>query len=387
MNIIVTGGAGFIGANFVHYLADKYGADAQITVVDKLTYAGNPENISALTDGRHAASVRLVRADICDAGAMNAVVKESDAHFIVNFAAESHVDRSILSPTEFVRTNVLGTQTIMDAARSVWRRHDGSYPPGRMFVQVSTDEVYGALDRTYDTPQPLKIDKADYDVFSRHRNDKPMTFGDKLFTEETPLSPRSPYSASKASADMLVLASHHTFGFPAAITRCSNNYGPMQFPEKLIPLLINNILNGKELPVYGKGLNVRDWLYVDDHCRAIDTVMQHGTPGQVYNIGGYNEKQNIDIVRTVVDIVAELTGTPARHDLVRFVADRAGHDMRYAIKPSKIAAQLGWAPAVPFDEGIRRTVRWYLDNKQWMDNVTSGDYLTYYNKMYNHTNA
>lgn len=347
---LVTGGAGFIGSNFVKYLLKTYGDDVQIVIVDALTYAGNLMTIASDIERDN---VLFVHADIRDAERMNVLVAEQMPDYIVNFAAESHVDRSITGPRIFVETNVLGTQTMLDAARLAWQQPDGSWLSGHKYLQISTDEVYGQL---------------------------PLDGG--YFTEETPLAPSSPYSASKASADLLVKAYGHTFGMPVNITRCSNNYGPYHFPEKLIPLLINNILASRPLPVYGKGLNVRDWLYVDDHCSAIDTVLRHGKPGEVYNVGGHNERANIEIVRTVVDTVAEMTGTEPRHDLITFVRDRAGHDLRYAIDPTKIGNELGWKPATPFEQGIRKTIAWFLDNRDWMDAVTSGEYRDYYTKMY-----
>lgn len=379
VTFLVTGGAGFIGTNFVYYLLRTYGDDARIVVVDALTYAGNRANLDeALTHE----NVSFVHADINDLEAMNRVFAENNPDYVVNFAAETHVDRSIDSPRVFIGTNVMGTQTLLQVALNAWRKGDGTYPDGKKFVQVSTDEVYGSLSRDFDTPRPIVLDDNDRQVFTALRDDTPAAFGKEFFTEETPLAPRSPYSAAKASADMLVMAYSHTYGLPVNITRCSNNYGAYQFPEKLIPLVINNILEGRKLPVYGKGINVRDWLYVDDHCHAIDLVCRRGKLGEIYNIGGYNEKQNIDIVRDIIGLVAEYTGTEPRYDLIEYVTDRAGHDMRYAIKPSKIAAELGWAPRTPFADGIRETVGWYLDNRDWMSSVTSGAYRDYYRRMY-----
>lgn len=379
VTFLVTGGAGFIGTNFVYYLLRTYGDDVRIVVVDALTYAGNRANLDeALTHE----NVSFVHADINDLEAMNRVFAENNPDYVVNFAAETHVDRSIDSPRVFIETNVMGTHTLLQVALNAWRKGDGSFTDGKKFVQVSTDEVYGSLTRDFDTPCPIVLDENDKRVFAALRNDTPAAYGEGFFSEETPLAPRSPYSAAKASADMLVMAYSHTYGLPVNITRCSNNYGAYQFPEKLIPLVINNILEGRKLPVYGKGINVRDWLYVDDHCHAIDLVCRKGQLGEVYNIGGYNEKQNIDIVRDIIGLVAEYTGTEPRYDLIEYVTDRAGHDMRYAIKPSKIAADLGWAPRTPFAEGIRETVAWYLANRDWMSSVTSGAYSDYYRRMY-----
>ncbi|MDR1292973.1 MAG: dTDP-glucose 4,6-dehydratase [Clostridiales Family XIII bacterium] len=336
MKILVTGAAGFIGANFVYYELGAH-ADDEIVGLDSLTYAGNLETLEgAIKDGRF----RFVKADITDADAVERVFTEDGFDVVVNFAAESHVDRSIEDPSVFLKTNILGTQLLMDAAR----RHDVP-----RYHQVSTDEVYGDL--------PL---------------DRP----DLLFTEETPIHTSSPYSASKAAADLLVQAYHRTHGFPATISRCSNNYGPYQFPEKLIPLMIANALADKPLPVYGEGLNVRDWLYVWDHCAAVDRVMRGGKVGEVYNIGGHNEMRNIDIVK----IILEKLGKP--ESLITYVTDRKGHDLRYAIDPSKISAELGWLPATKFADGISRTIDWYLANKPWWERIVSGEYREYYEKMY-----
>ena len=375
---LVTGGAGIIGANFVKYLVDTYGQQVRIVVLDALTYAGNLNNIA---DELKQPNVEFVHADIRDADAVASVFSRFKPDMVVNFAAESHVDRSITGPRIFVDTNVMCTQTLLDAARAAWRTSDGGWTPGKRLLQISTDEVYGSLHRDYPTPQPIVLDE-DLKRVCADRTDTPMAYGSTFFAEDTPLAPRSPYSASKASADMLVLAYGHTFGMPVNVTRCSNNYGPYQFPEKLIPLMINNVLHSRELPVYGEGLNVRDWLYVADHCSAIDAVLTKGTPGEVYNIGGLNEKQNIDIVHEIIDQVADATGTSPRTDLIRHVTDRAGHDMRYAINPEKTARELGWYPRTTFTAGIARTIRWYLDHTGWMDSVTSGAYRDYYAKMY-----
>ena len=336
MTILVTGGAGFIGANFVHYQLKEH-PEERVVCLDALTYAGNLEN---LTEALQNPRFRFVKGDIADRETVNALFEEEKPDIVVNFAAESHVDRSITQPELFLRTNILGTQVLMDACRkfSVGRYH-----------QVSTDEVYGDL--------PL---------------DRP----DLFFTEDTPIHTSSPYSASKASADLLVLAYYRTFHLPVSITRCSNNYGPYHFPEKLIPLMITRALNDQSLPVYGKGENIRDWLYVEDHCAAIDLVMRKGREGEVYNVGGHNERTNLEVVKTVL---REL-GKP--ESLITFVTDRPGHDRRYAIDPSKIHAELGWLPRTTFDDGIRQTVRWYLDNRTWWEHILAGEYQHYYQTMY-----
>jgi len=336
MKILVTGGAGFIGSNFIYYMLEKH-PGYKVVCLDALTYAGNLET---LEDAMKNPDFKFVKGDITDREAVRNLFKEEKFDIVVNFAAESHVDRSIEEPEVFLKTNILGTQVLMDASREyeVKRYH-----------QVSTDEVYGDL--------PL---------------DRP----DLFFTEETPIHTSSPYSASKASADLLVMAYHRTYGFPATISRCSNNYGPYHFPEKLIPLMIANALADKSLPVYGEGLNIRDWLYVKDHCSAIDLIIHNGRVGEVYNIGGHNEKANIDVVKT---ILKEL-GKP--ESLITYVTDRKGHDMRYAIDPTKIHTELGWLPETKFDDGIKMTIKWYLDNKPWWENIISGEYKDYYKKMY-----
>ncbi|MBO5505497.1 MAG: dTDP-glucose 4,6-dehydratase [Clostridia bacterium] len=334
MKIVVTGGAGFIGGNFVHYMVKKH-PDYEIIVIDKLTYAGNMETLEPVID-----KIKFYKADIADRKEIFKIFEENKPDIVVNFAAESHVDRSIENPEVFLKTNILGTQVLMDASREygVKRYH-----------QVSTDEVYGDL--------PL---------------DRP----DMFFTEDTPIHTSSPYSASKASADLLVQAYHRTFGLPVTISRCSNNYGPYHFPEKLIPLMIANALADKPLPVYGEGLNVRDWLYVEDHCSAIDLIIHNGKVGEVYNIGGHNEKANIYIVKKIL----ELLGKP--ESLITYVTDRKGHDLRYAIDPTKIHNELGWLPETKFDDGIVKTVNWYLENKDWWEKIISGEYTEYYEKMY-----
>lgn len=377
---LVTGGAGFIGSNFVKYLIDNHAPQVGIIVLDALTYAGNILTIKDLIDSRQ---ITFIKGDINDRPLVDKILADHDPDYIVNFAAESHVDRSISNPRLFLETNILGTQTLLDAALAAWRLPDNTYRHGKKFLQISTDEVYGSLPKTHADAVPLTIDPQVAQI-ARDRNNI-TTFGDTMFTETTPLAPRSPYSASKASADLITLAYHHTYGLPVNITRCSNNYGPAQFPEKLIPLLINNILTGRPLPVYGKGLNVRDWLYVTDHCHAIDLVLRSGADGRIYNIGGFNEQQNIDIVNTVIDTMASRLDPERTHintGLITYVTDRPGHDMRYAIDPHRIAVELGWYPATPFTRGIIKTVDWYLDNPEWVKSVTSGQYLDYYRTMY-----
>ena len=336
MKILVTGGAGFIGANFVFYMLDKH-PEYDIVCLDSLTYCGNIKTLEPVMDNPH---FRFVRGDVTDRKLVFKLFEEEKFDVVVNFAAESHVDRSIEDPGVFLRTNILGTQTLMDASNEygVTRYH-----------QVGTDEVYGDL--------PL---------------DRP----DLFFTEDMPLTASSPYSASKASADLLVMAYHRTYGLPVTISRCSNNYGPYQFPEKLIPLMIKNALADEKLPVYGTGENVRDWLYVEDHCKAIDMIIHEGKVGEVYNIGGHNEKSNLDVVRTILKQVGK------SEDLITFVGDRKGHDLRYAIDPTKIHDELGWLPETRFDDGIRQTIDWYLDNRSWWEEIISGEYQEYYDRMY-----
>lgn len=336
MKILVTGGAGFIGANFVFYMLDKH-PEYDIVCLDSLTYCGNIKTLEPVMNNPH---FRFVRGDVTDRKLVFKLFEEEKFDVVVNFAAESHVDRSIEDPGVFLRTNILGTQTLMDASNEygVTRYH-----------QVGTDEVYGDL--------PL---------------DRP----DLFFTEDMPLTASSPYSASKASADLLVMAYHRTYGLPVTISRCSNNYGPYQFPEKLIPLMIKNALTDEKLPVYGTGENVRDWLYVEDHCKAIDMIIHEGKVGEVYNIGGHNEKSNLDVVRTILKQVGK------SEDLITFVGDRKGHDLRYAIDPTKIHDELGWLPETRFDDGIRQTIGWYLDNRSWWEEIISGEYQEYYDRMY-----
>lgn len=391
----VTGGAGFIGSNFVKYLLKKYGTDVRIVVLDALTYAGN---LLTIKDEIELPNVTFIKGDIGDRELVASVFTANDPDFVVNFAAESHVDRSITNPRLFLETNILGTQNLLECAREAWvagKDEHGRplYRDGKKFLQISTDEVYGSLPRTPGAPRDLELAEDVARVVSGR--DDLKAFGEGLFTEDTPLAPRSPYSASKTSADLLTLAYHETYGLPVNITRCSNNYGPYHFPEKLIPLVIKNILEGRKLPVYGRGENVRDWLFVEDHCKAIDMVLLKGRIGEVYNIGGFNEQENISIVRSIIALVRKMMEeTPEYRPLlaipvegiderlIAYVADRPGHDMRYAIDPAKIATELGWYPETSFPVGIEKTVRWYLDNPGWTDGVTSGAYQEYYDEMY-----
>ncbi|PXV63138.1 dTDP-glucose 4,6-dehydratase [Dysgonomonas alginatilytica] len=375
MTYLVTGGAGFIGANFVKYMLAKY-SDIQIIILDSLTYAGN---LGTLSEELKEARVKFVKGDICDSIVTDKIFSENTIDYVVNFAAESHVDRSIENPQIFLQTNILGTQNLLDTAKKYWTtgKDDNNYPiwkEGVKYLQVSTDEVYGSL-------------------------------GDEgYFTETTPLDPSSPYSAAKTGGDLIVKAYGETYKMPINITRCSNNYGPYHFPEKLIPLIIRNILEGKKLPVYGDGSNVRDWLYVEDHCKAIDIVVNKGRIYEVYNIGGHNEKKNIDIVKLVISTIHDIMEKEPQYrsvlkkkellsdgtidiswmnnDLITFVKDRQGHDQRYAIDPAKISTELGWIPETMFDKGIVKTIRWYLDNQEWVEEVTSGNYMKYYDQMY-----
>ena len=346
--LLVTGGAGFIGSNFIQYILDKQQDLVLLLDLDLLTYAGNLENLEPVKDDPR---YRFVKGDIRDKTLVEKLFAEYDFDTVVHFAAESHVDRSILEPEVFLTTNIIGTQTLLDAAKRHWNldpdnKHSREYRPGVRYLQVSTDEVYGALGKT------------------------------GMFTETTPLAPNSPYSASKTGADLIVRAYHQTYGLPVNITRCSNNYGPYQFPEKLIPLMIHNARQDKPLPVYGDGMQIRDWLHVKDHCSAIATVLEKGKTGEVYNIGGNNEKANIQIVR----LILETLNKP--ESLITYVRDRPGHDRRYAIDNTKITRELGWAPAYTFEEGIKETIRWYLDHPGWVERVTSGAYQRYYQEMY-----
>lgn len=354
---LVTGGAGFIGSNYIYYMFKKYGDEIRIINVDALTYAGNLENLKEIEDRDN---YTFVKADICDKDAIAKIFEENDIDRVVHFAAESHVDRSIRNPEVFVNTNVMGTAVMLNCAKAAWENEDGTYKKDKKFLHVSTDEVYGSLP------------------------DDDSAF----FYETSPIDPHSPYSASKASSDMLVKAYIDTYKFPANITNCSNNYGPYQFPEKLIPLIINNALQGKKLPVYGDGKNVRDWLYVEDHAKAIDMVQEKGKLGERYNIGGHNEKQNIEIIEIILDTLQEmLPEGDARkelvsRDLITYVEDRKGHDRRYAIAPDKIKEEIGWYPETMFKDGIKLTIKWFFEHEDWMKNVTSGDYQKYYEEMY-----
>lgn len=392
---LVTGAAGFIGANFVKYILQKYGNEVEIVILDALTYAGN---LLSIKEEIERENVTFVKGDIGDTELVSSLIATHDPDYIVNFAAESHVDRSITNPRLFLETNILGTQNLLDCARKAWfigknELGQNEYQPGKKFLQISTDEVYGSLSKDYNEAQALSVSDAVREVI-KGRDDL-KTFGEEFFTENTPLAPRSPYSAAKTGADLITLAYHETYGMPINITRCSNNYGPYHFPEKLIPLIIKNILDGKPLPVYGKGENVRDWLYVTDHAKAIDMVLHNGRIGEVYNIGGFNEEQNIDIVKTVINSIARIMRDEPQYqtlltcnvaditdNLITYVTDRPGHDMRYAIDPTKIAVELGWYPETPFKIGIEKTIRWYLDNQEWVKSVTSGDYQQYYEQMY-----
>ena len=349
-NIIITGGAGFIGSHVVRLFVNKY-PEYRIVNLDKLTYAGNLEN---LKDIENMPNYAFEKADICDFDAMLDIMRKYNIDGIIHLAAESHVDRSIKDPFTFAKTNVLGTLSLLQAAKIWWESLPEKFE-GKSFYHISTDEVYGALE-----------------------------FDGTLFTEETKYQPHSPYSASKASSDHFVRAFHDTYGMPTIVTNCSNNYGPYQFPEKLIPLFINNIRHQRPLPVYGKGENVRDWLYVEDHARAIDIIFHKGKIAETYNIGGFNEWKNIDLIKVVIRTVDRLLGKPEGHSLklITYVTDRKGHDLRYAIDSTKLKNELGWEPSLQFEEGIEKTVRWYLDNQDWMDSVTSGAYQSYYNDMY-----
>lgn len=347
-NYLVTGGAGFIGSNFIAYILNKY-KDIYIINLDSLTYAGNMENLKSVESHNN---YKFIQGDICDKGLVEDIFNEYDIDYVVNFAAESHVDRSIKNPDVFVKTNVMGTLNLLNVSKNAWADGEG-FKSGKKFIQISTDEVYGSLGDT------------------------------GFFKEDTSLDPHSPYSASKTSADLMVKSYFDTYKMPINITRCSNNYGPYQFPEKLIPLIINNCLNNKPIPVYGDGLNVRDWLYVEDHCSAIDMVVRRGISGEVYNIGGHNEKTNMDIINNIIEYLNKNVDDLISKNLITYVDDRKGHDKRYGIDPTKIKEELGWYPKTSFEEGIIKTIDWYLGNKQWMDNITMGSYQEYYKKMYN----
>ena len=369
-NILITGGAGFIGSHVVRLFVNKY-PDYRIVNLDKLTYAGNLANLKDVEDRPNYV---FERADICDFDRVREIMRKYAIDGVIHLAAESHVDRSIKDPFTFARTNVLGTLSLLQAAREYW---NGAWDD-KLFYHISTDEVYGALELT--NPEGIKPPFTTTASSSEHH----LAYGRDFFYEDTKYNPHSPYSASKASSDHFVRAFHDTYGMPTIVTNCSNNYGPYQFPEKLIPLFINNIRHGRPLPVYGKGENVRDWLYVEDHARAIDLIFHKGRVAETYNIGGFNEWKNIDLIKVIIKTVDRLLGNPegTSEHLITYVTDRAGHDLRYAIDSSKLQRELGWEPSLQFEEGIEKTVRWYLDNQAWMDNITSGEYEKYYDEMY-----
>ncbi|MDE7374538.1 MAG: dTDP-glucose 4,6-dehydratase, partial [Odoribacter sp.] len=364
-NILITGGAGFIGSHVVRLFVNKY-PDYHIVNLDKLTYAGNLANLKDIEDKPN---YTFVKADICDFEVVCELFRQYRIDGVIHLAAESHVDRSIKDPFTFARTNVMGTLSLLQAAQTVW---EGAYD-GKRFYHISTDEVYGALELTHPEGVPAPFT-------TKASSNDDMAYGTEFFLETTKYTPHSPYSASKASSDHFVRAFHDTFGLPTIVTNCSNNYGPYQFPEKLIPLFINNIRHGKPLPVYGKGENVRDWLYVEDHARAIDLIFHEGRIAETYNIGGFNEWKNIDLVKVIIKTVDRLLGNPEGQSekLITYVTDRLGHDMRYAIDSRKLQRELGWEPSLQFEEGIVKTVKWYLDNQEWLEQVTSGDYQRYY---------
>ena len=403
---LITGAAGFIGANFLKYKM-KQNKNNKYIVLDKLTYAGNLGTISKeIKDNR----VEFVKGDICNKELVENIFMNYDIDFVVNFAAESHVDRSIEDPGIFLKTNILGTQTLMDVAKQNWTTGKDAfgypiYKEGKKFLQVSTDEVYGSLEREFPEGKLLinndkllisnGLDIEELKKVLNNRKTIPKIFGSKFFTEKTPLDPRSPYATSKTGADMLVRSYNETYHFPVNVTRCSNNYGPYHFPEKLIPLIIKNILEGKKLPVYGDGKQVRDWLYVEDHCKGIDMVIHGGKLGEAYNIGGFNEEQNINIVKLTIDTIARIMNEEPKYqevlkteldninyNLITYVQDRLGHDARYAIDPTKTVKELGFYPETSFVTGIEKTIKWYLDNQEWVQEVASGEYKKYYEEMY-----
>lgn len=373
-NILITGGAGFIGSHVVRFFVNKY-PEYRIINLDKLTYAGNLANLRDIEDKPN---YTFVKADICDYEKMLELIQQYHVDGIIHLAAESHVDRSIKDPFTFALTNVMGTLSLQQAAKVCWEKLPEKYE-GKRFYHISTYEVYGALETTH--PEGIKPLFTTTASSSEHH----LAYGKDFFHETTKYNPHSPYSAGKASSDHFVRAFHDTYGMPTIVTNCSNNYGPYQFPEKLIPLFINNICHRKPLPVYGKGENIRDWLYVEDHARAIDVIFHNGKTAETYNIGGFNEWKNVDIIKVVIKTVDHLLGRKESvdMDLITYVADRLGHDMRYAIDSTKLQKELGWKPSLQFEEGIEKTVRWYFDNQEWMDKVTSGDYQKYYDSMYN----
>lgn len=372
-NILITGGAGFIGSHVVRLFVNKY-PEYNIVNLDKLTYAGNLANLKDIEDKPN---YTFVKADIADLDEMRRIVRGHAIDGIIHLAAESHVDRSIKDPFTFARTNVMGTLALLQAAKEYWDTLPDKYE-GKLFYHISTDEVYGALELTH--PEGVESPFTTVASSAEHHH----AFGTEFFLETTKYQPHSPYSASKASSDHFVRAYHDTYGMPTLVTNCSNNYGPYQFPEKLIPLFINNIRHGKPLPVYGKGENVRDWLFVEDHARAIDLIFHKGKVADTYNIGGFNEWKNIDLIKVIIKTVDRLLGNPEGHSekLITYVTDRAGHDLRYAIDSRKLQCELGWEPSLQFEEGIEKTVRWYLEHQDWMDHITSGAYERYYEEMY-----
>ena len=371
-SILITGGAGFIGSHVVRLFVNKY-PDYKIVNLDKLTYAGNLANLKDIEDKPN---YKFIKGDISDLEEMRRIIRDNGITGIIHLAAESHVDRSIKDPFTFARTNVMGTLALLQAAKEYWESLPERYE-GKLFYHISTDEVYGALELT--NPEGIESPFSTTASSEHHH-----AYGTDFFLETTKYNPHSPYSASKASSDHFVRAYHDTYGMPTLVTNCSNNYGPYQFPEKLIPLFINNIRHRKPLPVYGKGENVRDWLFVEDHARAIDLIYHNGKVAETYNIGGFNEWKNIDIIKVVIKTVDRLLGNPEGYsdELITYVTDRLGHDMRYAIDSRKLQKELGWEPSLQFEEGIEKTVKWYLDNQEWMDNITSGDYERYYEDMY-----